>query len=255
MKSKPVFQLEKVDVEFVRHTLVQRSLRETFGSILYGRTNKTIKALNSINLNINQGEHIGIIGRNGAGKSTLLRVLSKVITPTGGIIKRDESRHIMPLLELGIGFQPELSGRENSYLAGILLGYSIKEIDGMIGSIIDFSELGEFIDEPVKSYSSGMYARLAFSIATDINPEVLLIDEVFGVGDEFFMRKCIIRMQRLMAKGTTTVFVAHNLDFLVAQCDRLIWLEEGKIKLDGNPLDVADAYRGSAAHLRLVNTM
>jgi ABC-type polysaccharide/polyol phosphate transport system ATPase subunit len=255
MNNNQIFKLENVEVEFLRHTLVQRSLRETVGLMIAGKKGKTTKALSNINLIINQGEHVGIIGRNGAGKSTLLRVLSKVITPTKGKVTIDEKKHIMPLLELGIGFQPELSGRENCYLAGILLGYSIKEIDGMIKSIIDFSELGEFIDEPVKSYSSGMYARLAFSIATDINPEVLLVDEVFGVGDEFFMRKCIIRMQKLMAKGVTTIFVTHNLDFLVAQCDRLIWLDGGKIRLDGNPQAVANEYRGLETNLKLVSTM
>ena len=255
MNNNSIFKLENVGVEFLKHTLVQRSLRETVGLMIAGKRGKTTKALSNINLIINQGEHVGIIGRNGAGKSTLLRVLSKVITPIKGKFTRDESKHIMPLLELGIGFQPELSGRENCYLAGILLGYSIKEIDGMINSIIVFSELGDFIDEPVKSYSSGMYARLAFSIATDINPEVLLIDEVFGVGDEFFMRKCIARMQKLMSKGVTTVFVAHNLDFLVAQCNRLIWLENGMIKMDGNPQEVANAYRGLENHLKLVNSI
>ena len=255
MNINSIFRLENVEVEFLKHSLVQRSLRETVGLMIAGKKSKTTKALSNIDLKINQGEHVGIIGRNGAGKSTLLRVLSKVITPTKGKFTRDESKHIMPLLELGIGFQPELSGRENCYLAGILLGYSIKEIDGMINSIIDFSELGDFIDEPVKSYSSGMYARLAFSIATDINPEVLLIDEVFGVGDEFFMRKCIARMQKLMSKGVTTVFVAHNLDFLVAQCNRLIWLENGMIKMDGIPHEVANAYRGLESHLKLVNSI
>lgn len=255
MNSESIFKLENVEVEFLRHTLVQQSLREALGSMIAGKKGKTTKALCNINLEINQGEHVGIIGRNGAGKSTLLRVLSKVITPTKGKFTREESKHIMPLLELGIGFQPELSGRENCYLAGILLGYSLKEMDEMIKGIIDFSELGNFIDEPVKSYSSGMYARLAFSIATDINPEVLLVDEVFGVGDEFFMRKCIIRMQKLMAEGVTTVFVAHNLDFLVAQCDRLIWLDNGKIISDGNPQSVANEYRGLENHLKLVNSI
>ena len=149
----------------------------------------------------------------------------------------------MPLLELGIGFHPDLSGRENCYLAGSLLGYSASELDRRIPSIIRFAELEEFIDEPVKNYSSGMYARLAFALSTDVEPEVLLVDEVFGVGDEFFMRKCIVRMRRLMKAGTTTVFVSHNLDFLVAQCNRLIWLDRGKIIRDGNPAEVAAAYR------------
>jgi ABC-type polysaccharide/polyol phosphate transport system ATPase subunit len=124
----------------------------------------------------------------------------------------------------------------------------------MIDKIISFSELENFIDEPVKNYSSGMYARLAFAIATEIDPDVLIVDEVFGVGDEFFMRKCIARMQNLMSKGVTTIFVAHNIDFLAAQCDRLIWLDKGRLLMDGNPADVAAAYRNSESHLRLVST-
>jgi ABC-type polysaccharide/polyol phosphate transport system ATPase subunit len=229
-------------------------LREAIGSRLKGISLEKTKALNNISLTIKKGEHIGIIGRNGAGKSTLLRVLTKVIFPTNGKIIRDETTHVIPLLELGIGFQPDLSGRENCYLAGILMGYSKKEISDRMNNIIAFSELENFIDEPVKNYSSGMYARLAFAIGTDINPQVLIVDEVFGVGDEFFMRKCIIRMQNLMAKGVTTIFVAHNIDFLVAQCERLIWLENGEVIMDGNPVEVALAYRNSKSPLRLVNT-
>ena len=125
------------------------------------------------------------------------------------------------------------------------MGYCKAEIDEKLAGIIDFSELGNFIDEPVKNYSSGMYARLAFAIATDVCPEVLLIDEVFGVGDEFFMRKCIVRMQRLMQAGRTTVFVSHNLDFLTTQCSRLIWLDKGKVVLDGHPAEVAGVYRST----------
>jgi ABC-type polysaccharide/polyol phosphate transport system ATPase subunit len=123
------------------------------------------------------------------------------------------------------------------------MGYSKTEMSSKMEGILAFSELGEFFDQPVKTYSSGMYARLAFALATDVRPEVLLVDEVFGVGDEFFMRKCIIRMQQLMRAGTTTVFVSHNLDFLATQCDRLIWLEKGKIVMDGSPHDIAAAYR------------
>ena len=253
MKSKTLFELRNVSVEFEKHFLNQRSLREAIGSRFKGRKLEKTRALTNISLTIKKGEHVGIIGRNGAGKSTLLKVLTKVIFPTSGKLIRDENEHIIPLLELGIGFQPDLSGRENCYLAGILMGYSKKEIADKMKDIIAFSELEEFIDEPVKNYSSGMYARLAFAIATDINPQVLIVDEVFGVGDEFFMRKCIIRMQKLMGRGVTTIFVAHNIDFLVTHCERLIWLEEGEVVMDGNPADVALAYRDLDSPLRLVN--
>jgi len=253
MNSKTLFELQNINVDFEKHSLNQRSLREAIGSRLSGRKLNRTSALSNVSLSIRKGEHVGIIGRNGAGKSTLLKVLTKVIFPTKGKLVRDENEHIIPLLELGIGFQPDLSGRENCYIAGILMGYSKKEISDKMNDIIAFSELEEFIDEPVKNYSSGMYARLAFAIATDINPQVLIVDEVFGVGDEFFMRKCIMRIQKLMGKGVTTIFVAHNIDFLVTQCERLIWLEKGEVKMDGNPSEVASAYRNLKSPLRLVN--
>ncbi|HEY7751587.1 MAG TPA: ABC transporter ATP-binding protein, partial [Ignavibacteriaceae bacterium] len=213
-----------------------------------------IHALKNINLNILEGEYIGVIGRNGAGKSTLLKVLAGVIIPSRGKVFKLNDYHIAPLLELGIGFQPELSGRENCFLAGYLIGYTKKEIENKLESIIQFSELGDFIDEPVKNYSSGMYARLAFAIATDIEPEVLMIDEVFGVGDEFFMQKCNARMKRLMEKGITTIFVSHNTDFLISQSSRLIWLDNGEIIMDGYPYEVAEAYRNSENKLKLLVT-
>ncbi len=240
---EPIFQLDKVGVEFERHAIHQRSLKQRAAAMLKRQPRQKIHALVDVSLTIRQGENVGIIGRNGAGKSTLLRVFSRVITPQKGKVFVHPHRHVMPLLELGIGFQPDLSGRENCYLAGILLGYSKAEIDARMDGILRFSELGDFIDEPVKNYSSGMYARLAFAIATDVQPEVLLVDEVFGVGDEFFMRKCLLRMQRLMQEGSTTVFVSHNLDFLITQCNRIIWLDKGKIAMDGDPAEVAAAYR------------
>ncbi len=242
---QPVFKLENTSVWFDKHAIKQRSLKYALSKNLNWRSRHQIHALNDINLIIYEGEHIGIIGRNGAGKSTLLRVLTRVITPRRGTIFVDKTKHIVPLLELGIGFQPDLSGRENCYLAGILMGYSKSEIDAKMENIIRFSELGDFIDEPVKHSSSGMYARLAFSIATDVQPEVLLVDEVFGVGDEFFMRKCIVRMQRLMQAGSTVIYVSHNLDFLVTQCSRLIWLDKGCLVKDGSPSAVAAAYRAA----------
>lgn len=255
MNNKIIFRLENVSVEFERHSLSQKSIRHTIGRLLSGEKPEKIIALANLNLVIREGEHIGIIGRNGAGKSTLLRVLTKVITPVSGHVQVDDSKHIIPLLELGIGFQPDLSGRENCFVAGMLMGYSKKQIEGKIESIIDFAGLKDFIDEPVKNYSSGMYARLAFALATDINPEVLIVDEIFGVGDEFFMRKCLTRIQHLMNKGLTTVFISHNIDFLIDQCHRLIWIEKGELVMDGIPSVVASAYRNQDSQLRLVNSI
>jgi ABC-type polysaccharide/polyol phosphate transport system ATPase subunit len=240
-----VFELQDVSVSFERHAIRQRSIRFALSRLLRGKREPRFPALIGVSLKIEEGAHVGVIGRNGAGKSTLLRVLTRVIEPQQGRVLSNGDRHIVPLFELGIGFQADLSGRENCYLAGFLMGYSRRDIDSRIDGIIRFSELGAFFDEPVKSYSTGMYARLAFALATDVEPEVLLVDEVFGVGDEFFMRKCIARMQRLMKAGSTTVFVSHNLDFLVTQCDRLIWLDRGRIAMDGEPSEVAAAYRES----------
>jgi len=254
MNTKTIFQLENVSVEFERHSLSQRSLRNALGKKLsHGNTEKIV-ALKNINLEIQEGEHIGIIGKNGAGKSTLLRVLTKVIAPSKGKVSVDDTKHIVPLLELGIGFQPDLSGRENCFVAGMLLGYSKKEIAEKIESITDFAELRNFIDEPVKNYSSGMYARLAFALATDINPQVLLVDEVFGVGDEFFMKKCMNRMRELMDKGLTSIYISHNLEFLISECNRLLWIENGEIIMDGSSSVVAPSYRNQDVSLRLVST-
>ena len=243
--GESIFELTNVSVSFHKQAARLRSLKHRLANFARGSDADKFQALSQISFSIQEGEHLGVIGRNGAGKSTLLKVLTGIITPQTGSVCVDRSKHIVPLLELGIGFQPDLSGRENCYLAGILMGYSEAEISSKIEDILRFSELNEFFDEPVKNYSSGMYARLAFALATDVRPEVLLVDEVFGVGDEFFMRKCVVRMQRLMQAGATTVFVSHNLDFLVTQCDRLIWLHEGKLVLDGCPREVASAYRRS----------
>lgn len=240
-----VFKLTDVTVSFVRHSFRPQSLKHALSKTFEEKTQQDFIALDNVSFAISEGEHVGIIGRNGAGKSTLLRVMTRVIAPREGVVYTNGHKHVAPLLELGIGFQPDLSGRENCVLAGILMGYSPDEMNGRIHQITEFAELERFIDLPVKSYSSGMYGRLAFALATDINPEVLLIDEVFGVGDEFFMKKCIVRMQRLMQAGTTTVFVSHNLDFLVTQCDRLLWLEKGTLIMDGPAVLVANAYRRS----------
>jgi ABC-type polysaccharide/polyol phosphate transport system ATPase subunit len=240
-----VFRLEGVNVSFRRNAIEERSLKHALSALVKDRQPALHRALQDVTLTVRRGEHIGVIGRNGAGKSTLLRVLARVITPQAGRVSVDDSLHVVPLLELGIGFQADLSGVENVHLAGALMGYSYREIAGKMAGIVAFAELDGFIHEPVKNYSSGMFARLAFALATDVEPEVLLVDEVFGVGDEFFMEKCVERMRRLMSAGTTTVFVSHNLAFLVGQCDRLIWLDEGRVVADGPAREVATAYRAA----------
>jgi ABC-type polysaccharide/polyol phosphate transport system ATPase subunit len=238
-----IFKLTNVSVRFKRRSFKPQSLKHAVAHLFSERTEEEFPALTGINLTVSESERVGVVGRNGAGKSTLLRVLTRVISPQEGGVYVNASKHIVPLLELGVGFQPDLSGRENCLLAGILMGYAKCEIQWKMKSIIEFSELEDFIDQPVKTYSSGMYARLAFALATDIEPDVLLVDEVFGVGDEFFMQKCNARIQSLAQRGTTTVFVSHNLDFLVERCNRLVWLERGRIVMDGKPAEVAAAYR------------
>lgn len=240
-----LFTLTNVGVRFERNIFPPMTLKATLGRMMRTPVRKGYDALTGIDLAIHDGDRIGVIGRNGAGKSTLLRVLTGVITPQSGRVHVKAGKHIVPLLELGIGFHPDLSGRENCILAGILMGYSRPAMAGRIDAINRFAELGEFIDQPVKTYSTGMYARLAFSLATDINPDVLVVDEVFGVGDEFFMRRCIARMQRLMRQGATVVFVSHNLDFLATQCSRILWLDGGRLVMDGVPDEVVSAYRTS----------
>ena len=246
MDRRDVFRLDDVSVSFRRHVIDERSLKHALANALRRRPAAVHRALRAVSLRVPRGQHLGVIGRNGAGKSTLLRVLARVIGPQAGSVYVDTRCHVVPLLELGIGFQPDLSGIENTHLAGALMGYSYAEIEARLPFIMKFAELGDFIHEPVKNYSSGMYARLAFALATDVEPEALLVDEVFGVGDEFFMAKCVRRMRRLMVGGTTTVFVSHDLDFLLAHCDRLVWLDAGRIVLDGPPPEVAAAYRCSA---------
>jgi lipopolysaccharide transport system ATP-binding protein len=239
-------RIDGVSVLFNRHRITHKSLKHALATLFDRTKAEDFRALREVSLSIEEGESVGLVGRNGAGKSTLLRVLSRVIQPQQGNVWVNTERRLVPLLELGIGFQPDLTGRENCYLAGSLLGLTRSEVSARLASIVAFSELADFIDQPVKTYSSGMFARLAFSLATDVEPDILLLDEVLGVGDQFFMRKCVARMQKLMASGITTILVSHNLDFLVTHCNRLIWLDHGQVVMDGAPSAVAAAYRKSA---------
>jgi len=241
--SASAFDLEDVSVTFRKNTVEARSLKYSLASWLHGRPHAVHAALSGVSLSVAHGERLGVIGRNGAGKSTLLRVLARVIVPQHGRVAVDPTRRIVPLLELGVGFQPDLSGAENCLLAGTLLGVTSARIEARLDDIVRFADIDGYIHEPVKHYSSGMYARLAFALAFDVEPDVLLVDEVFGVGDEFFTEKCLARVRALVAGGVTSVFVSHNLDFLQVQCNRLIWLDRGRLVMDGDPAIVAGAYR------------
>ena len=197
-------------------------------------------ALKGISFDIKKGECVGIIGKNGAGKSTLLSILLGVANATKGIV--DIKGRRTPLLELGAGFHPDLSGRENIIINGILLGNTKKEIMKKSDEIIAFSEIAEFIDMPVRTYSNGMYMRLAFAVAVHTEPEILLIDEILSVGDEFFQVKSGEAIKKLINNGVTTVFVSHSMDAIKSICSRVIWLEHGVIKADGDPADVVGQY-------------
>ena len=191
-------------------------------------------------MQIQRGEVFGIIGPNGAGKSTLLKVVSRVLRPTSGHLH--VRGRISPLLELGAGFDPELTGRENVYLNGAILGYSTTEIDECFDEIIEFAGLPEFIDAPVRTYSSGMYARLGFSVATMKRPEILIVDEILGVGDAEFQTKSYERIQRFQGEGTTILLVSHSLERVKELCARAIWLDHGKIIAQGSAEQVVDQY-------------
>ncbi|GIP60266.1 ABC transporter ATP-binding protein [Paenibacillus woosongensis] len=202
---------------------------------------KEYKALSNVSFQVNKGEIMGVIGLNGAGKSTLLKIVAGILKPTAGSIK--VNGRMAPLIELGAGFDEHLTGRENIYLNGSLLGHSNKFMKEQEAAIIEFAELGEFIDVPIKNYSSGMKARLGFSIATCINPDVLIVDEVLSVGDFKFQQKCQVRMQELLGGGTTVLFVSHSLGEIEKLCNRTLWLEKGNLKMIGGTPEVLEKFR------------
>lgn len=198
-------------------------------------------ALREVDLSIYRGEVFGIVGNNGAGKSTLLKAVSRIMRPTEGRVV--VYGKIAPLLELGAGFHPELTGRENVYLNGSLLGYSRNQMDECFQEIVDFSELHDFIEAPIRTYSSGMSARLGFAVATAHQPEILIVDEILGVGDEAFQKKCADRIRTFRQNGTTILMVSHSLDTVMAICQRAAWLSHGKVMKVGKPDEVIAAYR------------
>ena len=198
------------------------------------------EALHAIDLSVSAGERVGLIGRNGAGKSTLFRVISRVLPPAEGRVY--VAGRIAPILELGLGFHGELTGRENVMLQGALLGFSRAETRRRLGRIVEWAELQDFIDAPIRTFSTGMAARLAFAVATDVDPDILLVDEALSVGDEKFQRKCHERMEGLVARGKTFMLVSHSPSQIRDNCERVLWLHHGHIVLDGPAEAVADAY-------------
>jgi lipopolysaccharide transport system ATP-binding protein len=201
-------------------------------------------ALEDVSLEIYRGETLGVIGRNGVGKSTLLRLLAGIITPDRGTIHFDGHYHIS-LLSLQVGFIPQLTGRENAVLSGMLLGVARKAIEARLDKIIEFSELGDFIDQPISTYSTGMRARLGFSVAFQTDPDILLVDEVFGVGDAEFRDKSERAMRQKIRSNKTVVLVSHNPQTIRNLCDRAVWIEKGCTRLEGDPDSVLAAYSGT----------
>ena len=198
------------------------------------------QVLKNINMNVRKGETVALIGTNGSGKSTLLKLMTKIIFPNKGTIETNGK--LTSLLELGAGFHPDFTGRENIYFNASIFGLTRKEIDARIQDIIDFSELGEFIDHPVRTYSSGMYMRLAFSVAINVDAEILLIDEILAVGDQHFQEKCYRKLKELKDSDKTIVIVTHSLDVVKELWDRAVWIYKGELRLDGDPIYVIDEY-------------
>lgn len=221
------------------------SIKQFFVDLLSFKRRKKVKndfyALADVNFQVKRGEVIGLIGSNGAGKSTLLKVVAGVMKPTKG--KIEVKGNVCPMIELGAGFDYDLTARENIYLNGAILGYSKEFIEKKFNEIIEFSELSDFLDVPVKNFSSGMIARLAFSIATIVDPEVLIVDEILSVGDLAFQQKSEEKMKSMIGGGTTVLYVSHSIDSIKSLCDRVIWLEHGKIVEIGDPRVVCKKYQ------------
>ena len=210
--------------------------------LVRGWKNKTEvrTVLKDINLEIKKGETVALIGVNGSGKSTLLKLMTKIIYPNKGTLKTYGK--LTSLLELGAGFHPDFTGRENIYFNAAIFGLTRQEIDARLQSIIDFSELGDFIDSPVRTYSSGMYMRLAFSVAINVDAEILLIDEILAVGDQHFQEKCFAKLEELAKSNMTIVIVSHSLGSIRKLCNRAIWINNGEVAMDGEASKVIDAY-------------
>ena len=200
-------------------------------------------ALKNINFTVKRGESWGLIGKNGSGKSTLLKLISGIISPYQGNVTVNGS--ISPLIELGAGFDPELTAKENIFLNGALLGYSKRFIESHLQEIVDFAELNDFVDVPIKNFSSGMSARLGFAIATVVEPDILIADEILAVGDFHFQEKCEKKIKEMIKRGTSVLFVSHSIQQIEELCDRVVWLEKGEVKMTGKTKEICKIYKNS----------
>ncbi len=241
--NEPVIVFDKVGKIYPQYYHITGGLKSFLFNLpkaLRNIKNTRYESLRDISFEINQGEVFGIIGRNGAGKSTALGLIAGVLKPTSG--KVIVQQRISPLLELGAGFHCDLSGRENIFLNGVLMGLTRKEVATKADEIIEFSELGEFIDQPIRIYSTGMMARLGFSVVSCLDPEILLIDEILAVGDGNFQKKCMDKMLGFKKRGVTMVFVSHSMSNVVDLCDRVLWIENHVVRMIGKASDVVGEY-------------
>jgi lipopolysaccharide transport system ATP-binding protein len=247
--TEPAIELRGASVRYRVPTEAIQSLKEYAIRKLQGRIEHgEFMGLRDVSVIVHPGERVGVIGPNGAGKSTLFRLIARVRRPSGGrVIVRGT---VAPLLELGLGFHGELTGRENVILHGTLMGHSRGEMLRRMGRIAEFADLDLFLDSPIRSYSTGMVTRLAFSVATDVDPDILLVDEALAVGDERFREKCQERMAKFHDEGKTVLIVTHSLDEVRRTCTRAIWISNGEVVKDGPALEVCDAYHEWATKTR-----
>jgi lipopolysaccharide transport system ATP-binding protein len=236
-----VIKVENATVRFNIASQKVDNLKEYFVKFFKGQLRfREFIALNNINFEVKQGESWGIIGNNGAGKSTLLRVICNIIAPSTGSVTVNGL--ISPMLELGAGFDPDLTAAENIYLEGAMLGRSKAFMQEHYNEIVEFSELADFLDMPIKNYSSGMQARMAFAVSTVVRPEILVVDEALSVGDAAFRRKCAVRIQEMLKGATTLLLVSHSSDMVEQLCKKAIWLRKGEVVMSGDAKEVCDAY-------------
>lgn len=237
-----IIEVSNVSMEFFTRDEKIDNLKELFVRLIKGKAKRrAVKVLNDVSFSVKKGESIGLIGHNGAGKSTLLKLIAEIYKPTKGTVK--VRGKVAPLLNLGAGFDPESSAKENVYLNGAILGYSRKEIAKKYEEIVEFAELGDYMHIPIKNFSSGMVARLGFAIAIDVNPDILLVDEILSVGDENFRQKCARKMNELREKGVTFVIVSHNMGQVKALCQKAIWIENSEVMAYGNVNEVCEKYQ------------
>ena len=242
VELQSVISLSGVTVTYRLPKQIIRSFKEyAIHRLKAGRYDyEEFKALNNVDFHVKAGQVVGMIGRNGAGKSTLLKVIAGIIKPRVGTVS--VKGRIAPLIELGAGFDPELTGRENVYLNGALLGMTNRALTEKLPGIIEFSELDDFIDAPLRTYSSGMIARLGFAVATDVDPDILIVDEILGVGDDAFQKKCKKRLDKFRDDGVTVLVVSHDMNQVKAMCDEVYWLERGEVRDAGTSTEIIGRY-------------